>query len=153
MKTIIVCNYSDFIIIPEKKLIIEYFSGKIELKDILELKSRESDQKEYNPNYNIIDDSRNVEFLIRKNEIECYVDHLRNNKSFVRNRYVAYLTETPNQVVVATLFNVLKKELPINVKIVSTTIAALNWVGVSANQLKNIEFYLHILKNTNQKKT
>lgn len=144
-------SFSNFIIIPEKKLIIEYFSGKIELNDILDLKYRESLEKEYDPNYNIIDDSRDAEFLIREKEIEFYVNHLRSHKTFVGSRYASYLTETPNQVVIATLFDLLKKELPINIRIVSTLQAALNWVGVSVNDHSLIERHLENLRNMAQK--
>jgi hypothetical protein len=139
-------NYTDFVIIPEKKLIIEYFSGKIELKDILELKYRESLETEYNSNYNIIDDSRDAEFLLNENEISKYVNHIINNKLINGKRNAAYLTKTPNQVVIATLFDMLKKELPINVRIFSTVEVAMNWLELSEEDKRLIEFYLEKLR-------
>ncbi|NOQ28341.1 MAG: hypothetical protein GQ564_23510 [Bacteroidales bacterium] len=142
-------SYSNFKIIPDKKLIIEYFSGKIELKDILELKRRESIEKEYNSNFNIIDDSRDAEFLLNQNEISTYVNHIINNKLINGKRNAAYLTKTPNQVVIATLFDMLKKELPINVKIFSTVEVAMNWLELSEEDKKLVEFYLEELRKHN----
>lgn len=142
-------SYSNFKIIPEKKLIIEYFYGKIELKDILELKYRESIEKEYNSNFNVIDDSRDAEFLLDEKEISTYVDHITNNKLINGKRNAAYLTKTPNQVVIATLFDMLKKELPINVRIFSTVEAAINWVDLLQEDKKLVEFYLENLRKRN----
>lgn len=142
-------SYSNFKIIPEKKVIIEYFYGKIELKDIIELKYRESLETGYNSNYNIIDDSRDAEFLLDENEISAYVNHIINNKLINGKRNAAYLTQTPNQVVIAMLFDMLKKELPINVSIFSTLESAINWVGLLAEDKKLIEFYLEKLRKRN----
>lgn len=142
-------SYANFKIIPDKEIIIEYFAGKISLENILELKLRESQDLNYNSNFNIIDDSRDAEFLLNEQDIKLYVEHLSQSKLFVGERNAAYLTETPNQVVIATLFDVLKKELPVNVKIVSTVDAALSWVGLLNDDRKVIDFYLNLLRIEN----
>jgi len=138
--------YTDYIIIHEKKLIIEYFSGKINLNTILELKHKESRDTNYNRNYNIIDDSRNAEFLLNTSDITNYINHIRNNELINGKRNAAYLTKTPNQVVIAALFDVLKKELPINVGIVSTLDAALYKVGLFEYDKKMVEYNLEKLR-------
>jgi hypothetical protein len=139
--------YSDYIVIPEKKLIIEHFSGEINLGIILKQKYRESIDTKYNRNYNVINDSRNAVFFLNSDDIKNYVDHIRNNEFLNRERNVAFLTKTPNQVVIATLFKELKKELPINVSIVSTLNAALRGVELLSDENKLVKFNLNKLKN------
>jgi|GEM_PF-1075805 len=143
--------YTDYIIIPGKKLIIEHFSGEIDLDVILKLKRKESLDSNYNPNYNIIDDSRKAQFSLNFNDIKNYVEHIRNNELLNGKRNAAYLTETPNQVVIATLFKQLKKELPINVSIVSTLDRALDRVELLKDDKQLIEYNLDRMRNQSEK--
>lgn len=137
--------YTNFKIVPEKKLIIEYFSGTINLDEIIKLKYLESKNPHFCPDFNIIDDSRDAEFLLNEKDIKLYIKILSNNELFVGKRNAAYLTKTPHQVVIATLFDLLKKELPLNIKIVSTIDAALQWVGI-LREKELVKFYLNVLK-------
>jgi len=143
--------YADYIIVAGKRLIIEHISGKIDNDLILELKSRESHDKNYNWTYNVIVDFRGAEFLMNMENIGNLVNNIRNNKLIKGQRNIAFLTETPDQVVIATLIKQLKKELPINVSIVSTLDRALDRVELLKDDKQLIEYNLDLMRNQSEK--
>lgn len=131
-------------IIPGLNLIIEVFGGRITIFDAIELKKREINDKDYNPNFN---------FIVSINEIDTdgkqdydyskYIDTVKENTRMYGIRRSAILTNTPKQVVGGVLYELAARELPMNFKIVSTLEAALTWVNLSIDYksivLENIE--------------
>jgi hypothetical protein len=130
-------------IIPELKLILEIFGGKVVLDEFIKLKKKETEDSNYSPDFNFIISLRDLKSDTETLEgIKGYVDFVRENKRIPGNRKTVILTDTPNQVVVATLYESEVRELPMNLKIVSTLKAALQWVGLSAEFEKIIDKYL-----------
>ena len=54
-------------IIPEKKLVLEYFCGNLVWDDLINNKKKLALEKNYNPTFNIIDDVRDA-FVVYKEE-------------------------------------------------------------------------------------
>ena len=121
--------------------------GRISIHDAIELKKREINDKDYNPNFN---------FIVSINEIDTdgkfdydfskYIKTVKENKRIYGIRKSAILTKTPKQVVGGTLYELAARELPMNLKVVSTIEAALNWVDLSIDYksivLENIELLI-----------
>ena len=139
-------NYINYIIVKEKRLIIEYYSGKIHLNDFIEIHDRKSKDKDFNLNYNLLIDFRDAEILLSKEEVLELISYHKKNKKLFGSRFAAHITKTPKQVASGTMFDVFNKELPVKIKIFSTLEASLAWVGLSIEDKKSIESYLDIIK-------
>ncbi len=135
-----------FKILPEEQLIIEYFSGPVSWYDLVEMKRREVAEPSYNPNFNVITDIReaiiNLEAL---DEIESYIGFLKSNQKSIGTRKTAILTNNSEQVIHSELLRVMKKDLPINIKTVSTYKAVFEWVEILLKDRERIENYLENL--------
>lgn len=129
-------------ILPEYNLIIEYYRGKINSEDIIELKKREVQDKLYNPNSNFIIDFRKLETPAGA-DFGSAVTRL--NEYFQKlglKGKVAILTSTPDHVVLSVLMKKVNKDsLNISTEPFSTLKTALRFVNCSpANDdiIKNI---------------
>ena len=125
-------------ILPEFRLIISCYSGKISEHEIISLKETIKGDKAYNKEYNILDDFSDTDFNITNDSFTRVLYWLKDNYSADRNS--AVLTRTPNQVANIMKFIAQKDvKLPMRIKIFSTLIAALNWVEIPVNQTSEIE--------------
>lgn len=94
----------------------------------------------------MIHDIRRLEFLLEINEILKYVDFISKTQKELDHRKSTFITDTPNQVVITTGFNMLKKELPIQVKVCSTLETAFNFVNLPKKDWNFIESLIDSLK-------
>ncbi len=117
-------------IYPDKKLIVEYYYGSVRLNDLILYQNNVSFDKNYNPSFNVINDYRDAKLVLNESDIVNYINFIKTSPKLNGSRRVAQITNSPDQVVTATLFNLLKKDLPVNVHVVSTLEAAINWVGL-----------------------
>ena len=142
-------NYIDFKIIPEKKLIIEYFSGEITIEDIVKLKLIEIEHQDYNNEFNLFSDFRDGDFNIDNESIPTLLNNLELNNLVAGKHNTSLLTKSPNQVVASTLLthNYASKNAPIDIKIFSTVPPCLSWIGLSAKDAEIIDFYSTQMKN------
>jgi hypothetical protein len=132
-------------ILPEFRLIISCYSGKISENEIISLKETIKGDKAYNKEYNILDDFSDTDFNITNESFTRVLYWLKDNYSADRNS--AVLTRTPNQVANIMKFKAQKDaRLPMRIKIFSTLLAALNWVEVAVNQTSEIEKILEELR-------
>jgi hypothetical protein len=139
-------NFMNHKIIPEKKLILEYYSGNISVQDLISNKIIISKEKEYSPNYNVIHDFRDAKLLIAEKEGKHFYDFLKNEKNFYKKRRVAHLTQTPDQVATTTQFTLMVGETSVEINTFSTLKAALTWVRLSTEDYDLIGTYLNEIK-------
>lgn len=119
-------------IFPEEKIIIEYFSGKAKWNDLVELKQKEIDEINYNPNYSVITDIRNAELdLNALEEIVKYLDFLHSNSKSIGSRKTAALTNNKEQVIHSEMLKIMKNNLPIDIKSFSTLEAIFDWLKLN----------------------
>lgn len=140
-------NYTNYIIVKEKKLIIEYYSGHIYLGDFINAHDKKGNDKDFNVNYNLLIDFRDAEIHLDNHEVSELSNYHKNNSKLFGSRYAAHITKTPAQVVAGTKFDMYKNELPIKIKVFSTVEAAMGWVGLKIEDKHLIESYLEVLKN------
>ena len=136
-------------VLPDIKIIIEYFNGAITLNDIIENDENIVIDKQYNLNYNSIISFRDAQFMLSEdNDIINYINFVNTNSKIIGKRKVAFLTSTPDQVALLTIYEMLGENLPMTYNIFSTMKASLKWVGVSISYIDLFEKYIEDLKNS-----
>jgi len=134
-----VCNYK---ILPEFTLVIGRYAGRISENDIISLKDKILHDKDFNREYNVLDDFTDADFNVSEGGFEFVLRWLQEN--FSSPRRSAVLTRTPDQVVMITLFkNLENNKLPMNIKIFSTLSYALEWIGISEENKQVVAGYLN----------
>lgn len=137
----------DYLILSDKLLIIEFYRGGFYVDELIDFKKKVGSDKEYNPNYNIIHDFKELEFLFEIEEVSKYVDVISKNDKYIGNRKSTMLTDTPNQVITSIAFEILKNNLPIQVRVCSTLESALSFIGIPDHDWEFIDSLLNKLKN------
>jgi len=142
-----VVNFFSYKIVPGKELILGYVSGRISWKEVIKFKYRLTLDKNYNPNFNIIDDIRDVDIILKNNnDVLEFIEFAKKNGKFIGSRKSAIITNSPNQVVNSEILNSFNKDLPIEFKTFSTLIAAIDWIEISLSDKQLIESYFDELK-------
>lgn len=123
----------EFSILTDYNLIIESVSGNIAFEDYFNLKQKEFNDKNFDPNYNVLIDFRHVEFNVEPKEIKNKIKHvvstiLKMPDSFGK-RKSAFIATTPNQVAILTMY-IRTGNIPVSSEIFSTVEAALDWLDV-----------------------
>ncbi len=140
-------NRFEYVILSDKSLILEYYNGDFQGNELIELKKKVSRDKCYNPNFNIIHDFRDAEFLFEDVEMLKYIKHIFDNSNMFGIRKSTMITRNPNQVVASALFDIHKKDLPISIKICSTFECAFMFVGLAINDWESVESLFNELKS------
>jgi len=134
-------------ILPNIKTVVEYYSGEIFVEDLFEIKKEISKQHDYSPNYNLIMDLRDTDLKMDQSDVLKYIEFVKSSSRIKGERNSALLTEKPNEFVVATLFGLINKDLPINTSVFTTLGAAVNWLFNSFRNFSVLEKTLNNLKN------
>ena len=116
-------------IIKEMRLIVEYHKGVGKLEDAIAFRTIQAADPDFSPDFDIIMDLRDLLFDVQFSDMKGFGDFYLQNINLMGKRHNALITETPSQVVVATLFKRMNVSLPQTIKVVSTVGAAINWVN------------------------
>ncbi len=119
-----------FRIFPEKELIIEYLEGLINITEMIEFTENLKSADLYSNKYNILADIRELNFKPDLKSTIKYVDYLKHIDEIAGTKKLAVLTNSPQTVVLATIFMEFSKELPIIINIFSTFEAAVEWLDI-----------------------
>ena len=134
-------------IISEEKLIIESFCGKITLEELKFHKEKLLIDEAYDSKFRILADLVRASFVFSKQYLDDYVKFIISTDKIIDFRQVAVLTNTPEQVSVTTMYDLRKNNLPMNLKIVSTTEAAVEWLGLPFSNIEKFESLLQKLRS------
>jgi hypothetical protein len=138
-----VCKH---IILPELKLIIEYFAGQIDAECVLAEKERMINDPSFDNSFNVLDDFRDARMDYSLEGTKEIIEWIARNHNFPRKS--AHLTTTPDQVVATTLFDKLKStKLVINLRIFSTLEQAVDWINLDMDKKPIIEDAIRKLKS------
>jgi len=140
-------NNIEYLILDNKSLIIECYHGNFNIDELIEFKKKVGNNKRYKPNFNVIHDFRKLKFLFNINEISKYIQLISENNKLLGERKSVMITETPNQVVASMGFDLIKKELPIQVKVCSTFKTAFDFIELPKEDWNLIESLVNSLKN------
>lgn len=117
-----------FLVLPEKKLIIEYHQGLIIIDALIEYKKQQAAHPDFSPNYDILVDLTKTVFSRKPKNIEKYIDYLSKHTEIAGLRKVALLADGPDSVVIATLYQQMHGKLKQEPRIFSTLEIALDWL-------------------------
>lgn len=133
-------------IIPEKKLIVERYSGEIGVRDLLKFQSLLGRDDDYSADYNELYDLRDAEFIFNWSEISIIVHFLQNNVRLLGQRRIVHLTNSPSHVANSLLFQSAAESLPMEIKTVSTLETAISYLHTQKSDIFFIESILEDLK-------
>ncbi len=137
-------NVYNYYILKDKNLVIEILRGDFEINDFINLKKRESEDPDFDPNSNSILDIRNVENAFSKdirNDLENYLGTIKLIQQVSKRKKTAVITSKPSQVAGISWYQ-LVDDRGIDYKVFSTLTAAKEWLGVSEIDLRNIDICL-----------
>ena len=115
----------EYKILTDYRLILLHYRGKASLDDLFNTIRVVAKDKDFNPNFSILNDLRDCTLMTDKKSIQKLTDFVKNNSGVYSERKTAMLTDTPGQVVFSTLLVDLKNESRVSIKIVSTLESAI----------------------------
>jgi hypothetical protein len=113
---------------------LEYHSGILEADSFIEFKKSITLDPLFLPNLNYFIHLKKVTFSTNLEDIDKYANFLEANSMVYGNRRVALVTNTPNQVVSATIFKMMQQNKTQSVEIFSTNESALEWLNSNFNK-------------------
>lgn len=134
-------------IIPELKIILEYFCGKTGLIDLVEHRKILIQDNDYDSNFNSITDFRDTDFVASRKDVAAYVEFTKSTPKMIGKRRAAILADTPQQTVIPAIYILKTQDLPFQIEIFSTLAAAINWVNLSDDDLETLEDILKEMRN------
>jgi hypothetical protein len=135
-------------IMGDLKLILECAKGSAKIEHVKQMKIREISDIEYIPNYNLIIDFResNIDFLnLDIKSLKGFFDFAKNTEGVISGGKTAFLTNSPEQVVLSSLLKDLGDKLTTNFEIFSSLEAALDYLDISFVHVKFIDKALNSL--------
>jgi len=142
-----VIKSAQYKILPELKIIIEYFSVVTTLYDMIEHRKILIEEINYNPNYNFITDFRDTYLDISDEEVLSYIEFVKKTPKMISKRKAAILTDTPEETAISSLYVLNLHDLPLIVNIFSIMDAAIKWVGLSLDDIVIVEKTINDLKD------
>ena len=118
-------------LLKEHNLHIVYVEGKVNFFDLLSYMNKLYKDKNYSPDYNVIDDLRNAQLEFSQEDIKkCIKIFEVKSESMTRTNLTkfAILTKTPEQVVKAFLYRKYAKNLSVVFEVFSTVFSAIDWL-------------------------
>jgi hypothetical protein len=134
-------NFYKYYILKDKNLIIEILRGSFDLSEFINLKKSESEDPDFDPNFNSLLDIRNIKNAFSKeirDDLEKYLGLIKTIQHVTKRKKTAVITGTPSQVTGITWYTLID-DRGIDYKVFSTLKAATEWLGVSEINLKDTD--------------
>lgn len=125
---------SNYIILKDLNLLIECHSGNLDLKSYIEFVKRTTLDPLFSKNMNYFIDLCNVVVTASIDDIKKYNNFSEDNFQCDKKRRVALITNSPNQMVFATLFKNSNTQKLKEIEVFSTKESALNWINSNLNK-------------------
>lgn len=140
---------SNYIILKEHNLLIEYHSGSLDLDSYINFVTRTTLDPLFSENMNYCIDLSNVVITASIDDIRKYNDFTEENfKSERRRRRVALITNSPNQMVFATLFKNSNTQKLKEIEVFSTKESAFEWLNCSLNKNEFLSILSELKKDS-----
>jgi len=137
---------SNYTILLNHNLVIELHSGILTALNYIEFKKKLLNDSLFKADLNHLIDFKNVKFNTNPTDISDFVDFLKSRTQFLGNRKVAFVTNTPNQVVSTTIYKLTQGNLNQEVEIFSTEENALKWLNIPNSVIKDVLKIINKLK-------
>ncbi|HEY9220734.1 MAG TPA: hypothetical protein VIO43_04055 [Lutibacter sp.] len=122
---------SNCIILKEFNLLIECHSGNLNLQSYVDFVKRTSHDPLFSKILNYFIDLSDVVVTVSLDDVEKYNNFTIDNFKWEKKKKVALITETPNQMVFATLFKNSNMQKLKEIEVFSTKENALEWLNSS----------------------
>jgi len=134
------CAY--YKIIPELKLVIEFFGGNITIEDVLNTKRQEI-KDNYDPNFNFIVDFREARNMLSEKELKEYINYVTQHQELTGNRKSAIISNTPIGLVTTSIYAMFGRSiLPMDIRIAQNLTEAMEWTDIDWSHYELISKYL-----------
>jgi mevalonate kinase len=140
---------SNYKILENFNLVIEYHSGIITAQNYIAFKKQFFSDPFFKPNLNHLIHFKNVKFNTTPTDISEFVAFMKENLQSLGNRKVAFVTNTPNQVVSTTIYKLMQNDKSQVAEIFSTNESALYWLNIPKNAINDIIKTIKQLKKLN----
>ena len=137
---------SNYTILLNHNLVIEFHSGILTALNYIEFKKKLLNDSLFKADLNHLIDFKNVKFNTNPTDISDFVDFLKSRTQFLGNRKVAFVTNTPNQVVSTTIYKLTQGNLNQEVEIFSTEENAVKWLNIPNSVIKDVLKIINKLK-------
>lgn len=134
-----------FKILPELRLIVEVYQGTLTVEDFIRVKLSEAKNPCYSPEFNVIADMRASIIKPLKKEVGRYAESIQSQPELYGSRRSAILTDTPDHVVAATLYEFINAQTPLRLKAFSLLTACLDWIEVPYDKMDLVQSVLREL--------
>jgi hypothetical protein len=104
-----------------------------------QLKQLQFEDPDFDPNFNLVLDIRNIEDIVSEESIKSYTVDIKPLQVFTKRIKAAVITHLPSQVTGATLYKLFENKA-IDCEVFSTLEYALKWLGVGIIDLENMDF-------------
>lgn len=135
---------SNYIILQDFNLLIECHAGNLDLKSYIDFVKRTTLDPLFSKNMNYFIDLCNVVVTASLDDIRLYNNFTEENFQSDRKRRVALLTNSPNQMVFATLFKNSNTQKLKEIEIFSTKESAFNWINSSLDKEEILNIFSSI---------
>lgn len=125
---------SNYIILKEHNLLIEHHTGNLDLESYINFVTSTTLDPLFSKNMNNFIDLSNVVVTASIDDIVKYNDFTENNFKCDRKKRVALVTNSPNQMVFATLFKNGNTQKLKEIEIFSTNESAIQWINSSLSK-------------------
>lgn len=140
---------SAYTIITKHNIVLEYHAGLLKSPHYLNFKKKLVLDPEFKAGLNYLIHFKDIEIDVENVDIENFVNFMRNNRDTFGNRKVAFITNTPNQVVKTTLYKNMSYKSN-TVEIFSTPENALYWLGYATDEIISLSIKLNqLIENKN----
>ena len=139
---------SNYIILKEHNLLIEYHSGSLDLDSYINFVTRTTLDPLFSENMNYYIDLSNVVITASIDDIRKYNDFTEENFKSERRRRVALITNSPNQMVFATLFKNSNTQKLKEIEVFSTKESAFEWLNCSLNKNEFLSILSELKKDS-----
>ena len=134
-------NRYTYYILKDRNLVIEILRGNFDLSSFVNLKKSESEDPDFDPNFDVILDIRHVENAFSKEirqDLENFLGIIKSIQRITKIRKTAVITYKPAQVAGITWYQFID-DRSIEYEVFSTLKAAKEWLGISEVDLENID--------------
>lgn len=142
---------SDYIILKEHDLLIEYHSGNLDLDSYINFVTKTFNDPLFSLNMDYYIDLTNVIVTASIDDIKNYNDFTEDNFKCERKRRVALVTNTPNQMVFATLFKNSNTQKLKEIEVFSTKERALAWLNNNIDKEEIFDILAHLQESSQNK--
>lgn len=137
---------SNYTILSEYNLVLEFHSGILTAENYIEFKKDLINNEHFKANLNHFIHFKNVKFDTNPKDISEFIDFLKGKSQSLGNRKIAFVTNTPNQVVSTTIYKLMQENLNQQVEIFSTEENALKWLNIPNSGKNEISEIIKIFK-------